>query len=121
MPGDASDTHAYAGIGADETVEFTGTEPFWSGAARGGELTYRTPEEPDGTSIAAERFAGRGGVSWTGTWQGQPFRLAITEGACSDRMSDRTYPFTATLEVLGELREGCAWTARRSFSPAEDA
>jgi len=117
VPGDTSDMRAFDGIRADEGVRFTGTEPFWGGRVSGTELTYSTPENPDGSPIAVTRFAGRGGVSWSGTWQGQPFRLAVTEGQCSDGMSDRTYPFTATLAVAGEQRQGCAWTERRSFTP----
>ncbi len=121
MPGDMSETQAYSGIRADETVRFTGTEPFWGGQVAGPTLTYSTPETPDGTPIAVTRFAGRGGVSWTGTLQDRPFHLAITEGQCSDGMSDRTYPFTATLQVLGEQRQGCAWTERRPATLPEGA
>jgi uncharacterized membrane protein len=116
-PGDTDDTRPYDGIHADETVQFTGTEPFWGGKVSGTSLTYSTPDNPDGATIPVERFAGRGGVSWSGTWQDKPFRLAVTEGKCSDGMSDRTYPFTVTLEVLGEQRQGCAWTERRGFNP----
>ena len=119
VPGDTSDTHAYDGIHADETVRFTGTEPFWGGQVSGTLLTYSTPDKPDGDAITVKRFAGRAGVSWSGTFKQQPFTLAVTEGKCSDGMSDRTYPFTATLEVGGEQRQGCAWTERRSFTPAE--
>ena len=115
-PGDTSDMQPYDGIRADENVQFTGTEPFWGGSVSGQELTYSTPENPDGAPITVTRFAGRGGASWSGTFEGQPFRLAVTEGKCSDGMSDRSYPFTATLEVLGEQRQGCAWTMRRSFT-----
>jgi uncharacterized membrane protein len=31
-------------------------------------------------------------------------------------MSDRSYPFTVTLQVKGELRKGCAWTDKQAFS-----
>jgi uncharacterized membrane protein len=117
-PGDISDKRAYDGIHADEAVQFTGTEPFWGGNVSGATLTYTTPDNLDGTQIAVHRFAGRGGVSWSGVLQDKPFRLAVTEGKCSDGMSDRTYPFTATLELLGEQRQGCAWTGRRSFTPS---
>ena len=119
-PGDTTQTRPYDGIGAGETVRFTGTEPFWGGNVRGDRLTYNTPENIDGDVIAVSRFAGRGGVSWSGTWQGRPFRLAVAEGQCSDGMSDRTYPFTATLAVAGEQRTGCAWTAKRPFTPSEE-
>ncbi|WP_229658407.1 COG3650 family protein [Tsuneonella deserti] len=117
VPGDTSDFQPYEGIRANETVQFTGTEPFWGGRVTGNNLTYSTPENPDGEPVTVERFAGRGGVSWSGSLQGQPFRMAVTEGQCSDGMSDRVYPFTVTLEVSGEQRQGCAWTDRRSFTP----
>jgi len=119
VPGDTSDMQAYDGIHADETVRFTGTEPFWGGHVSGSALTYSTPDKPDGDAITVKRFAGRAGVSWNGSFKEQPFTLAVTEGNCSDGMSDRTYPFTATLEVAGEQRQGCAWTERRSFTPKE--
>jgi len=31
-------------------------------------------------------------------------------------MSDRTYPFTATLKIGDDTRNGCAWTEREPFS-----
>ena len=46
----------------------------------------------------------------------KPFVLAVTPGKCSDGMSDRSYPFTVTLMVMGEQREGCAWTDKQPFS-----
>ncbi|MGX7953147.1 COG3650 family protein [Tsuneonella sp. HG249] len=107
---------AFAGIAPDETVKFVGTEPFWGGQVKGTALTYSHPDNPDGTDFAVSRFAGRGGVSWTGIYEGARFVLAVTPGECSDGMSDRTYPFVATLEVTGEQRSGCAWTERNSFS-----
>lgn len=105
----------FDGIAAVETVNFTGTEPFWGGEVRGDTLTYSTPEDIEGTQIAVSRFAGLGGVSWSGELDGQPFDLSLTEGECSDGMSDRTYPFVATLSVRGETRRGCAWSEARPF------
>ena len=32
-PGDRTNTEPYSGIAAEETVNFTGTEPFWGGEA----------------------------------------------------------------------------------------
>lgn len=116
----ASDTQAYSGIPADETVHFTGTEPFWGGEVSGNELTYTTPENQSGERIAVDRFAGRNGVSFSGDLDGAPFVLAITPGECSDGMSDRTYPFAVALQVRGEQRHGCAWTNRKPVTePAQ--
>lgn len=109
-------TEPYAAIAADETIRFTGTEPFWGGEVTGERLTYTTPEDPDGTTIAVERFAGNSGLGFSGTLAGARFDMTVTEGACSDGMSDRTYPLTATLQVGEEQRQGCAWTEARPFT-----
>jgi uncharacterized membrane protein len=116
---DAGSSDAWSGIGPDETLRFTGTEPFWGGQVTGGSLTYNTPENIDGTTIAVERFAGRGGLSFSGDYEGAAFEMAVTPGECSDGMSDRTYPFTVTLLVGGEQRNGCGWTERQPFEGPE--
>jgi hypothetical protein len=113
---DASDTQPFGGIGAGEAVNFTGTEPFWSGQVSDGSLTYTTPENQRGATIAVARFAGRNGLSYSGDLEGQPFVLAITPGKCSDGMSDRSYPYAVTLQVKGEQRQGCAWTDKQPFT-----
>jgi uncharacterized membrane protein len=118
-PGDAEDRRPYAGIGEQEVLRFTGTEPFWGGQVTAGTLTYSTPENIDGTQIAVERFAGRNGLSFSGTLDGANFVMAVTPGECSDGMSDRTYPFTVTLQVGAEQRQGCAWTEAQSFTGSE--
>lgn len=112
----ASDTQAFAGVGADEVVHFTGTEPFWGGEVSGDSLTYTTPDFKDGATITVSRFAGRNGLSYSGELDGKPFVLALTPDTCSDGMSDRKYPYVATLQVKGEQREGCAWTDKQPFS-----
>ena len=109
-PGDTDDRRPFAEIAPNETVHFTGTEPFWGGKVTGSTLTYSTPENIDGTQISVERFAGRGGLSYSGQHSEAPFDVTITRGQCSDGMSDRTYPYTVTLSVEGEQRSGCAWT-----------
>ena len=110
VPGDTGDTTPFAGIAADETVHFTGTEPFWSAEESGGQLIYRTPENPDGSAIAVERFAGRGGLSFSGSANGASLDITVTPGECSDGMSDNTYPYIATLVLGQNTRFGCAWT-----------
>ncbi len=116
---DPASTEVYDGIGPDETLRFTGTEPFWGGEATGGTLRYSTPEDQDGTEIAVERFAGRGGLSFSGELDGAPFEMMVTPLECSDGMSDRTYPFTVTLEIGEETRNGCGWTEAKPFAGPE--
>lgn len=110
VPGDTDDRRPFGEIGPGDTVRFTGNEPFWGGEVTGASLTYSTPENQDGTTIQVEHFAGRGGISYGGQFDGAPFDMMITPGECSDGMSDRTYPYTVTLAVRGEQRRGCAWT-----------
>jgi uncharacterized membrane protein len=109
----------YAGIEQGERLRFTGTEPFWGGEVSGGTLIYTTPEDQAGQGIEVSRFAGRGGLSFSGTLDGAPFVLAVTDLACSDGMSDRTYPFTVTLQLRGEMRNGCGWSEARPFTDAQ--
>jgi uncharacterized membrane protein len=102
----------FAGIGDTETIRFTGTEPFWSGEVANGRLTYATPENQAGETVPVRRFAGNNGLGFSGILGDRPLDMTITPGACSDGMSDRTYPYTATLQLGEEQRRGCAWTER---------
>lgn len=114
--GQSKQTPAFDGIAPADTIEAVGTEPFWNLRIADGELTYTTPENLDGTTIAVDRFAGNSGLAFSGTVDGAPLDLVVTRGMCSDGMSDRRYPFTATLRIAEEQREGCAWTERQPFS-----
>jgi uncharacterized membrane protein len=113
VPGDSNDHRPWHGIGAGEVVHFLGTEPFWAGEVADNELTYTTPENQDGETIPVSRFAGRGGLSFSGTLASGMMTLAVTPAECSDGMSDRTYPYTVTLQIGSEVRRGCGWTERR--------
>ena len=104
---------AFDAIGADQRVQFLGTEPFWGGEVTGDTLLYSTPENPAGTAVAVTRFAGNNGVSYSGTLDGRKLDLMITPGTCSDGMSDREYPYVATMEIDGAQRDGCAFVGDR--------
>lgn len=105
----ADDKQPFDGIAPTETLHVTGTEPFWGGTVNGDTVTYTTPDNQAGEAIPVHRFAGRGGVSFTGLYNGGDFALMVTPGQCSDGMSDRTYPFTVTLKLGEETRRGCGW------------
>lgn len=109
VPGDSSDTRPYAGVAEDAVLRLVGTEPFWGGTIERGTFVYTTLENQAGEAVSVERFAGRGGLSFSGTLDARPLDLVITPGDCSDGMSDRTYPFVATLQLGSEQRQGCAW------------
>jgi uncharacterized membrane protein len=113
--GPSEQARAYDGIAEDETLHFTGTEPFWGGQVAGSSLTYSTPENQAGDAMEVERFAGRGGISFTGKLGGEEFVMMATPASCSDGMSDRIYPFTVTLKIGQDMRTGCGWTDRQPF------
>ncbi len=109
VPGDSSDTTPFDEIAAADVLRLTGTEPFWGATIDGATMIYSTPDNIEGTAIAVSRFAGRGGVSFSGSLDGSPVDVLVTRGACSDQMSDREYPYNATLQIGDDLRIGCAW------------
>lgn len=115
VPGDTRDHRPFADIAPGDTVHVTGTEPFWSGDISDGALLFRTPENQAGERVSVSRFAGRGGVSFSGTIDGKELLIAVTPGSCSDGMTDRTYPFVATLQRGAEERLGCGWTDKHPF------
>lgn len=103
-------------IAPEETIRLVGTEPFWGGTIASGSLLYTSPETQAGERIAVKRFAGNSGLGFSGTRGGRPLDLTITRGTCSDGMSDRAFPYTATLRLGSEQRSGCAWTDREPFT-----
>lgn len=119
LPG-GEDRQPFNGIGVDERLLFTGTEPFWGGEVEGDTLRYSTPQDEQsdqqGQSITVSRFAGRGGLSFSGALDGRSFDMAVPPAACSDGMSDRTYPYVVTLRIGEDMREGCGWTERQPFT-----
>lgn len=114
--GIATDAKTFDGIRADETISLVGTEPFWGGTISSGELNYTTLENQTGQKIAVRRFAGNNGLGFSGSLDGEALDLAITPGDCSDGMSDRRFPFVATLRIGDEQRDGCAYTDRQPFT-----
>jgi len=119
VPGDRDDHTPFSAIAENEKIRILGTEPFWGGDVIGALLTYSTPELPAGTPVPVKRFAGRGGLSYSGELEGKALTIAVTPGACSDGMSDRTYPFAVTLQIGTETRNGCGWTERQPWAGAE--
>ncbi|MBT8388862.1 MAG: hypothetical protein KJP13_04350 [Altererythrobacter sp.] len=107
---------AFDEISESEVITALGNEPFWNAVIEADTLTYSTPENIGGQAIAVTRFAGNGGLGFSGQLNGEPFNLAVTPGECSDTMSDRSYPYTVTLTIDAELRNGCAYTDSQMFT-----
>lgn len=111
-----TDTAPFDGIAADETITLAGTEPFWGMTIANDVATYTTPENTDGSVFEVTRFAGNNGLGFTGRLDGADVTITVTPGECSDGMSDRTFPYTATV-ALGEQRlAGCGHTDRQPFT-----
>ncbi|WP_285711542.1 COG3650 family protein [Erythrobacter oryzae] len=106
-------------VAPQEAVTMLGTEPFWNLSVKGGEGVWTTPDTPDGTKLALKRFAGNGGLGFSGQLDGKPFTATLTPGQCSDGMSDRRFPFVATIALGGETLTGCGYTDSQPFTGPE--
>lgn len=115
VPGDRKDDRPFSEISVKDSVRFVGTEPFWGGTVVGDQMTYETAEKPAGDRITVARFAGRGGLSYSGKLAGADLTLTITPGSCSDGMSDRQYPYTVMLQIGDALRSGCGYSDGHPF------
>lgn len=113
------DTQPFAQMAEDATVSLLGTEPFWSieiEPANGGYVArYSTPENMEGDSFVVQRFAGNNGVGFNGELAGEAVQIALSPGACGDAMSDRTYPYAATLSLGSLDLRGCGYTSEEPF------
>ncbi|MFN3990632.1 MAG: COG3650 family protein [Erythrobacter sp.] len=106
----------YDGIAADEIITLAGNEPFWSVKIENEVANYLTPDNPSGTPFEVTRFAGNNGLGFSGMLDGAEVTITVTPGECSDGMSDRTYPFTATVKLGEESLSGCGYTDKQGFT-----
>jgi uncharacterized membrane protein len=114
------EVEVFDGIGKNEEITLVGTEPFWNMGIEGVTLTYTTPDNMAGTTATVTRFSGNGGLGFSGTLDGQELQIAVTPGDCSDGMSDRTYPFTATVTLGETMLTGCGYTSEHEFRGEEN-
>ena len=117
------DTEPFDGIAPQAEITVLGNEPFWGLSIKpqgdSYTATYSNPENIEGTVFPATRFAGNNGIGFSGEMEGKAVQLALTPGACSDTMSDRSYPYTATLSIGDETLFGCAYTSDEPFTGDE--
>jgi uncharacterized membrane protein len=106
----------FSAIAPDEAITLTGTEPFWGITIEDGQASYADPDHPEARSFAVSRFAGNNGLGFSGDWDGAPVTISVTPGQCSDGMSDRTYPYVATIALGEETLRGCGYTDRQPFT-----
>ena len=107
---------AFDAVKPQEAVTMLGTEPFWNLAVTGDEGLWTTPENQPGARFAVKRFAGNGGLGFSGEVDGKPLTATLTPGQCSDGMSDRSFPFVATIALGGETLKGCGYTDSQPFT-----
>lgn len=107
---------AFDAVAPQEAVTMLGTEPFWNLAVTGDEGLWTTPDNQPGSRFAVKRFAGNGGLGFSGEVDGKALTATLTPGQCSDGMSDRSFPFVATIALGGETLKGCGYTDSQPFT-----
>jgi uncharacterized membrane protein len=86
-----------------------GNEPFWALTLVGTQLTLKRPGQPDTVFIAPGAQITPGQARWTATSaDGRTLTLTLFQSACSDGMSELSYPMTAEVAVDGGTLDGCA-------------
>jgi uncharacterized membrane protein len=106
-------------VAPQEAITMTGTEPFWGVTITGNQARYSNPEHPEGFDFAVTRFAGNNGLGFSGTLFEDSFTATLTPGNCSDGMSDRTFPFVATMALGNQTLRGCGYTDSQPYTGGE--
>lgn len=92
-----------------------GNEPFWAVNIGAGEMTLKRPDHSD-VVVAKPKPTVEAGKA---VWKAAAFTATVSaDGPCSDGMSDRVYPYSASVEVGGETMTGCAARADEVYAPA---
>lgn len=92
-----------------EPLRALGTEPFWALDVDSSGLRFITPDDTSGIRFPpiAPRPAGDTLV-WTGATERAAFDVRIWREPCSDGMSDRIYPYAASVRIDTTDYKGCA-------------
>lgn len=88
-----------------------GTEPFWAVNVGRRGIVYTTPDAKPQTFPYVAPIAAQGrplDLVRVYRFRGSNNVLVLRKGACSDGMSDKQYPYSATLVMGNTVREGCA-------------
>lgn len=99
-----------AGLVITEWVAL-GNEPFWNVSIMPDSIVWRTPEHLQGIHFPpAARERSGNVIRWQTARTGAPdsLDLSIERMTCSDGMSDRVYPYKATLRLDAQTFTGCA-------------
>lgn len=97
------------GVDLNEPLRALGTEPFWAVTIDEAGLVYSGVDRPEQRAPnEGPQVAGTTAMWNSQTNQGQSLSVTLIETACSDGMSDRTYPLTARVQIGEEVLNGCA-------------
>ena len=108
-PAPAEPELTLGGVNLNEPLRALGTEPFWAVNIGDQGLVYSGVDRPEQTAPNDGPQVAGTTAMWRGqTEQGQALSVTLIETACSDGMSDRTYPLTARVEIGAEVLNGCA-------------
>lgn len=94
-----------------EGFKIVGAEPFWNVTIGKGGIVYQTPDTQPQTFSYVDPVAAQGrSLDSMRVYRlpGQSNVLMIQKGNCSDTMSDRVYPYSATLVLNDTVKTGCA-------------
>ena len=89
-----------------------GTEPFWNVNVENTKLTYTTPEDQAGVVMEGTRRTLPDGVEISGQHDGKSFVLSVSNGTCSDGMSDNSYSLVSTFRHGDIDYKGCGEVAK---------
>lgn len=96
-----------------DEFNIVGTEPFWNVTVSKSGIVYSSPNAKKQTFpyVTPIKAAGRtADIVRVYRLQGKPNSMLIIkkESTCSDGMSDKQYPYSATLILNNTVLEGCA-------------
>ncbi|MDO1559383.1 hypothetical protein Q0812_08070 [Brevundimonas sp. 2R-24] len=99
------------GVNLTTDINLLGTEPFWAVEIRRDQIKLTGVDRPEVTAPNRGVDAGGDRATWTTeAADGTPLVINVTEGPCSDGMSDRQYPLTAEVRFGQETLRGCGAT-----------
>lgn len=98
------------GMDIGQPIRALGTEPFWAvDITDGTKFKLSRPDKPDLLAEAPGAAMSPDGATWVAKGAtGEQLTVTLQMGACSDGMSDRTYPMSAEVVLLNETLKGCA-------------
>jgi uncharacterized membrane protein len=90
-----------------DSFEANGTEPFWAAQYSGNTLQWQNPDQ---WSLTINGFTWpiMSGISYQWIELSSSTSITITSGSCNNSMSDTIFPWSITLVLSGQTRNGCA-------------